>query len=158
MFESLRAHQERNNMQYYISYFGQMKNFPSNVLPVSTVKWEQEWFRGKIPHIDELVMPDNLVYQIEQKGEMCRKNCPLKAPCLFMLEFRKYLDTLNFEQLITKLELLTIDKPYIDTIILMVYEKTDVPCAERPVLQAWFKDNGLELKEWTKPSKEKSLF
>lgn len=145
-------------MQYYISYFGQMKNFPSNALPVSTVKWEQEWFSGKIPHINELVMPDSVAYQIEQKGQMCRKNCPLKAPCLFMSEFRKYLDTLNFEQLITKLELLTIDKPYIDTIILMVYEKNDVLCAERPVLQAWFKDHGLELKEWTKPSKEKSLF
>ena len=145
-------------MQYYISYFGQMKNFPPNVLPVSTVKWEQDWFRGKIPHIDELVMPDNVVYQIEQKGEMCRKNCPLKAPCLFMQEFKKYLDSLDFNQILTKLELLTLDKPNIDTIILMVYEKTDVLCAERPVFQAWFKDNGLELKEWTKPEKIKSLF
>ena len=31
--------------------------------------------------------------------------------------------------------------------VLMVYEKDDVPCAERPVLQDWFAAHGIELKE-----------
>ena len=75
-----------------------------------------------------------------------------------MREYRKYLDTLDFNQFLTKLELLTLNKPSITAIVLMVYEKTDVSCAERPVLQDWFAAHGLELKEWTKPEKIKSLF
>ena len=145
-------------MQYYISYFGQMKNIPSTMLPVSTVKWEQDWFRGKMPRLEELIMPDTVVRKLETNEVMCRKNCPLSIPCAFMSEYRKYLDTLDFDSFITKLELLTLNKPSITAIVLMVYEKTDVPCAERPVLQSWFAAHGLELKEWTKPEKIKSLF
>ena len=145
-------------MEYYISYFGQMKNLPSSMLPISTVKWEQDWFRGKIPHLEELAIPDNIVYNLEKNKVMCRKNCPLTIPCAFMREYRKYLDTLDFNQFLTKLELLTLNKPSITAIVLMVYEKTDVLCAERPVLQDWFAAHGLELKEWTKPEKIKSLF
>ena len=145
-------------MQYYISYFGQLKNIPASMMPVSTVKWEQEWFRGTMPHAEELIMPDEIVYNLDKNEVMCRKNCPLSIPCAFMKEYRKYLDTIDFDNFITKLELLTIDKPTITAIVLMVYEKTDVPCAERPVLQAWFAAHGLELKEWTKPERIKSLF
>lgn len=36
----------------------------------------------------------------------------------------------------------------IDTIIFIVHEPTSVTCGERPVLQNWFEENGLELKEW----------
>ncbi len=145
-------------MQYYISYFGQLKNIPSDLLPVSTVKWEQEWFRGTMPHLDELIVPDEIISKLEANGVMCRKNCPLSVPCPFMSEYRKYLDTLDFDRFITRLELLTLQKPTIKGIVLMVYEKTDVLCAERPVLQDWFTAHGLELKEWTKPEKVKTLF
>ena len=39
----------------------------------------------------------------------------------------------------------------------MVHEKTSCKCAERPVLQEWFKENNYELKEWV-PEKQKSLY
>ena len=39
----------------------------------------------------------------------------------------------------------------------MVHEKTSCKCAERPVLQEWFKENNYELKEWL-PEKQKSLY
>ena len=47
-----------------------------------------------------------------------------------------------------------------DTIVLMVYEKMDVKCAERPVLQEWFKAHGIELPEWKKSTGKRivSLF
>lgn len=146
-------------MNYCISYFGQMKNFPSNLFPVSTVKWEQDWFRGTMPRVEELVVPDGIVSGLAETNEMCRKNCPLSIPCKFMKRYREYLDTIDFGQLLVKLELLALDKP-VDTIVLMVYEKDNVPCAERPVLQEWFAAHGIELKEWVKPirKKETNLF
>lgn len=146
-------------MKYYISYFGQLKNFPSNLFPVSTVKWEQEWFKGTMPRIEELVLPDRIISGLEETNEMCRKNCSLSIPCKFMKRYREYLDTVNFDQLLVKLELLTLGKP-VDAIVLMVYEKNNVPCAERPVLQDWFAAHGVELKEWVKPirKKETNLF
>lgn len=136
-------------MNIYISYFGQMRNLPSNMLPVSTAKWDAQWFKGQIKRIDDLVMPDEYVVDLERNNEMCRKDCPLVAPCSFMKKYREYLDTLDFNHIIMKLNLMLLDSKA-DTIVLMVYEKTEVKCAERPVLQAWFKDNGMELPEWKK--------
>ena len=34
-------------------------------------------------------------------------------------------------------------------IILLVYEHPSCPCAERPVIQQYFKDHGYDVKEWT---------
>lgn len=146
-------------MKFYISYFGQMRNFTDNMLPVSTAKWDAKWFKG-IARIDDLVMPDSFVWELEQKDVMCRKNCPLHAPCDFMMKYKEYLNTLDFDKILAKLILLTLHNPFIDTIVLMVYEKADIQCAERPVLQQWFKEHGIELNEWTKPTIkiEQSLF
>ena len=146
-------------MKYRISYFGQLKNFTANMMPVSTVAFEQKWFQGKVERMPELVCPMEIAHQLEEKGEMCKKDCPLHAPCAFMTKYKEYLDTLDFDKILLKLELLTLKHPAVDTIVLMVYEKYDVPCAERPVLQAWFKEHGIDLIEWNKPQiKQTTLF
>ena len=146
-------------MKYYISYFARMKDFTSNMLPVSTAVFEQSWFRNQVERIPELQPPMAIATELELTNEMCRKNCPFHAPCKFMTRYKEYLDTLDFENILLKLELLTLKHPRVDTIVLMVYEKYDVPCAERPCLQAWFKEHGIELQEWNKPQKKKmSLF
>lgn len=143
-------------MKYYISYFARLKDFTSNMLPISTAAFEQKWFRDKVEHLPELTPPMSIAATLEAKGEMCRKNCPLHAPCGFMDLYKKYLDTLDFNNILLKLELLTLKHPSVDTIVLMVYEKYDVPCAERPCLQTWFKEHGIELKEWNKPQVKKT--
>jgi len=33
---------------------------------------------------------------------------------------------------------------------LLVYETPQNPCSERVVIQQWFKDHGMEIKEWLK--------
>lgn len=146
-------------MKYFISYFARLKDFTSNMLPVSTAAFEQGWFRNKVEHIPELTPPTRIMIELEATNQMCRKECPFQAPCAFMGRYREYLDSLDFDKVITKLELLTLKHPAVDTIVLMVYEKYDVTCAERPVLQAWFKEHGIELKEWNKPQiKQTNLF
>lgn len=97
--------------------------------------------------------------QFEQLEEPCQKNCPYKDKvpnCQFMEAYYKHLSSLDFNQVIKDLERIANDVKKINhydqepIIVLMVYEGTDCNCAERPVLQRWFKDNGYELKEWTK--------
>ena len=149
-------------MKYYISYFGQMRNFPSNLLPVSTVMWEQAWFAGTVEKLEELIVPQSVVSSLEAHHTMCQKNCPLSAslPCGFMAAYLNYLRTLDFNQVLMKLNLMTLRHQHVDSIALMVYEKPSCKCAERPCLQQWFKENGIELVEWEKPTakKETSLF
>ena len=149
-------------MKYYISYFGQMRNFPSNLLPVSTVMWEQAWFAGTVEKLEELIVPQSVVSSLEAHHTMCQKNCPLSLslPCGFMAAYLDYLRKLDFDQVLMKLNLMTLRHPHVDSIALMVYEKPSCKCAERPCLQQWFKENGIELVEWEKPTakKETSLF
>ena len=142
-------------MNYKISYFAQMRNFKSNVLPVSTAAWDQEWFRG-IDRIDELLIPLEAIEKLEKQRVMCQKDCKQTIPCAFMKEYKKYLDTLDFNNII---ELLNskVKSDKIDTIVLLVYEKPTTKCAERPVLQEWFAEHGIELAEWEKPNHKVSL-
>lgn len=141
-------------MKYYISYFGQMRNLPSNVLPISTVMREQPWFAGTVKRVEELVVPQVIISRLEAKHTMCQKNCALSLslPCNFMIEYLNYLRTLNFNQILSKINMMASKNPRVDSIVLMVYEKSSCKCAERPCLQQWFKENGIELKERIKSS------
>ena len=42
-----------------------MRNFPSNLLPVSTVMWEQAWFAGTVEKLEELIVPQSVVSSLE---------------------------------------------------------------------------------------------
>ena len=70
-----------------------------------------------------------------------------------MEAYYNYLKTLDFKHIVSEFERIAEDVQKINhyseepMIVLMVYEGTDCNCAERPVLQRWFKDNGYELKE-----------
>lgn len=143
-------------MKYYISYFGQMRNLPSNILPISTVMREQHWFAGTVKRVEELVVPQEIVSRLEAKHTMCQKNCVLSLPCNFMIEYLNYLRTLNFNQILSKINTMASKNPRVDSIVLMVYEKSSCKCAERPCLQQWFKENGIELKERIKSPLSKS--
>lgn len=136
-------------MKLYISYFGQMRNFTSNMLPISTATWDAQWFKG-IERIEELICPGEIAEQLERQGTMCRKQCPFTAPCEFMRRYKEYLETLDFTAVLQKILMIGLSHKNIDTIVLMVYEKDDVQCAERPVLQEWFAENGIQLPEWKK--------
>ena len=108
------------------------------------------------------IQEESLVFpreQFEQLDEPCQKDCPYKnkAPhCQFMEAYYNYLSTLDFNKLIGEFKRIAEDVKKINNyegepmIVLMVYEASTNICGERPCLQRWFKDNGYELKEWTK--------
>lgn len=162
-------------MQIYISFFGTIRYFTPNMIPVSTAggcgwPWwllkadkhkEGEFYLNK-NNIMIGIQEESLSFpreQFEQLTEPCQKDCPYKDKvpnCQFMTAYYNYLKTLDFKHIISEFERIAEDVQKINNyigesiIVLMVYEGTECNCAERPVLQKWFKDNGYELKEWTK--------
>ena len=151
-------------MKIYISYFYKVRFFKENMFGVSTAKWDPRWFHNfngeNFRYIDKngvlnglrapiLVLPDELAGEID-----CCKPCPHEPPhCRFMTAYRKYLNSLDFDDIYNRLDdlghraaaVLAVDDPIV---ILLVHEPTSCKCAERPVLQQWFAEHGVELKEW----------
>jgi len=149
-------------MKFYTSYFYQLRFFPPNLIPISTAKWDPKWFklgfdkRGVMNGLRApvLVLPDNWNnVEIE-----CGKNCG-KVPfeCNFMKAYDNYLHTLDFKDVYSRAIDLgqrviaaagRTDQDF--DIVLLVHEPASCKCAERPILQKWFRENGVEIKEWTK--------
>lgn len=158
-------------MKYYISYFYQVRNMKPHMLPISTAAFDPKWWKTGFDkngvmngfRIPELIMPEEYLKNIP-KEEMCSKDCKLgyspchiKKQCAFEQAYYSYLNTLDFKYLLYRLDFkaeLASRTHNIDTIILLVHEPPNRYCAERPVLQKWFEENGIELKEWSPDQKE----
>ena len=144
-------------MKFYTSYFAQLRNFPSNLVGLSTAVWNPKWLQSSrdkngaiwldIPPLKPGVACEGL----------CEGNCAPKHPenCDFLKTYRAQLNQINFQDFISHLQLLA------DTIKMgekledvdfafLVYEKYTNPCSERWPIQQWFRDNGMEIKEWKK--------
>lgn len=77
------------------------------------------------------------------------------SKCKFLRAYREQIYSLNFNQMVFKLETLegVIRRNFSlrgeeITFVLMVHEKPDNACSEREVLKEWFASNGFELEEW----------
>ena len=159
-------------MKIYITSFSSIRYFTPNIIPISTAGgcgWP--WWLLKSDNHKEgdfYLNKNNVMIGIQEEAlsfpkerfesleEQCQKDCPYKnkAPnCQFMSEYYNYLKTLDFNSILSNFEKAAKDvkkiNEYIDEpiIALLVYEGIDCPCAERPVLKRWFKDNGYDLEE-----------
>ena len=150
-------------MKLYISYFYQIRFFTPDMVPISTALYDPKWYRFKAPYVDKrgvlngyrmpiFNIPDDRWAQLEEQDLQCRRNCHMELPCAFMKTYKEYLDTLDFDTIMASLQ--TFEKQlnwdHEATFVLMVHESKQCQCAERPVLQEWFREHGVELKEWEK--------
>ena len=150
-------------MVVFISYFYQIRFFTPNMIPISTATWDPKWYSEGAPYVDKrgvtigyrmpvFNIPSYRWEKLERKGLQCQKNCTQEIPCEFMKEYKEYLDSLDFDEIMASLEVfgkqLEIQDP---VFVLMVHEPKTCRCAERPVLQQWFREHGVELKEWERP-------
>lgn len=142
-------------MKIYISYFAQMRNFPKQAVPFSTAMWNPSWYQGLT--LPQVVMPEEWLRPLYAENQMCQKHCPLHAPCGFMNIYYKFLNTVDFNSVMDLLltQANAASKGVEPIIILLVYEPATCDCAERPVLQRWFKEHGVDLLEWQPPEKHK---
>ena len=167
-------------INFYISYFYQIRNMKSNMLPVSTAMWDPKWFHDgkgeKWRYMDkngvingvrmiDLIMPLYKWEELVKQNESC-EHCKINngaagdlfsGMCPFMREYAKCIREKNsdFQKFITFCDgyLQFLNQRLnlcLDTIIFIVHEAPSKGCGERPELQRWFAENGMELKEWNK--------
>ena len=180
-------------INFYISYFYQIRNMKPNMLPVSTAMWDPKWFHHgrydqikftdpcgslisydvKRKYIDkngvingvrmiDLIMPLYKWEELVKRNESCEhcNDWGITGTCPFMQEYAKYIREKNpdFQKFINFCEeylyFLNIRlNLHLDTIIFIVHEAPSKGCGERPEIQRWFAENGMELKEWSKDDK-----
>lgn len=149
-------------MKIYTSYFYQLRFFKPYQIPISTAAWDPKWYYNKkqgVSYVDKngvinglradvLVLPSNLYDNECSPCHYSPPNCP------FMIKYRQYLDSLDFNDIYNRCESIAnrvqslLKFTQEPEIILMVHEPVSRLCAERPVLQQWFKDNGCPIQEW----------
>ena len=154
-------------MQWFITNFYNIRFFPKEMLPVSTCMWDPKWYQANPPVRDKrgvvngyncfrLHMPEEMYKSI--KEPCSHGNCDKLSslPCKFMTTYAQYLKDLSFESVKQQIE--EAAKRYGCTdVCLMVAERPQILCAERPVLRGWFKSHGIDLIEWTKLIKKIAL-
>lgn len=158
-------------MEYYITYWYNLRFLTEDFIPVSTCIWDPSYLKlgnGKYFKVNENnvfcgLKEEKLIFNPEvfnNMDEQCQKDCPYKDKvpnCAFMINYGKQLRQIDFKNdLIPEFERVAEEVRKVThykgepKIILMVHEKPDVLCSERPVLRQVFAENGIELKEWTK--------
>lgn len=153
-------------MNIYISYFYKVRFMRPFEVPLSTAVWDPKWFHmfhgQDYTFTDKNGVINGMRASMFAPGESCsnlcrgRENCKLNDPnsCPFLQRYRQQLNCLDFADFMGNMEkfsnelqrVMNLDRPV--DFVLLVHEAPDNPCSERGPLQAWFHDNGYELKEW----------
>lgn len=133
-------------MKIVTSYFYQIRNFTSNLIPVSVCLTDPAWYRP----------PKDKEYYIDKRGIVCglryeplivqrlgQHTCPceskeLAPACPTMLEYKQLLYSTVDKEKTLKAFKFCLNKFNADTIVLMVYEAPNNKCSERWALQKYF--------------------
>lgn len=138
------------------------------MIPLSTALWDPKWYHQFQGH-QHIYRDKNGVYngyrlEALAPGDgcdgLCRgaDQCNSHDPnsCEFLKKYREQLDQIDFNSFMKSLinfgdEMKKYDGFSGDpVIVLIVHEAPSNPCSERGVLQAWFRDHGYLLNEWSK--------
>lgn len=157
-------------MQYFITYFQNVRYLTEECIPIDTSVWAPKWLdpsNGKRQYVNEhnvligIKEESFLMTEDEMPEEMCAgRPCQYESKwphCQFLDSYWKHLQKIDFDgYLIPELNRIAEEVRKIThyegepKIILMVHEKPDNHCSERLGLVRLFKEHGIELKEWTK--------
>jgi len=160
-------------MKIYISCFNKIDTFDQNCIPISTAGGDGwPWWLYKYynqPKGSYFLSKNNVMLGIteekfssfnffESLSEKCgEKPCPYmsKVPhCQFMDKYLESIRMIDIDYLLNEFNRVAEDVRRITNyigepkIVLMVYEQPTCLCAERPVLIQYFKEHGIEVKEW----------
>ena len=148
-------------MQYFISTFYNTRYFQPHQIGISTAVWQPKYWKyeqnknGAVMGICEPLLSSAKL----SEDVICQRDCPHKNAvpnCPFLISYREYLETIDFEKLVAEFERVANEVKKINNyqqepeIVLLVYEAVNNPCSERQPLIDYFKKNGIILKEWTK--------
>ena len=93
-------------MKIYTSYFAQLRNFPSNLVGLSTAYWNPKWLQPGRDKNGAIWLDIPPFKPGENCDGLCYGKCVPKHPqdCAFLKEYRKQLDKLDFNFIISKLK------------------------------------------------------
>lgn len=150
------------------------------MIPLSTAMWDPKWYHEgqKQNHwfIDKhnvinglraepFILPLEQYQELEYIDKACGKDCGQSAPnCYFMKNYEKYLDTLDIDDIIYRCKDISKRVQAVNhfegepEIVFIVHEPKTCDCAERPVIQKWFRKHGINVTEWEKPAEQLSMF
>lgn len=144
-------------MKLYTSYFAQLRNFPPNLVGLSTAIWNPKWLNPGRDKNGAIWLDIPPLKPGRECDGLCNGKCTSKHPndCDFLKVYRKQLDRIDFKMLMEHLETLAQTIQLGENLeevnfAFLVYEKYDNSCSERAIIQQWFRDNGMEIEEWHK--------
>ena len=160
-------------MKWYISYFYQVRNLDSKVIPMSTAIWDPKWyhnfkgnsftFRDKKGVLNGLRCEKLMPTEVYDASSDCpsdgAKSCMHKSEagwCNYLTKYYNYLKGLDFDDFRRSTEELCKDiDEDCEGVCLLVHEAFDNPCSEREPLLKWFEENGIELIQFGKKDNNK---
>ena len=138
-------------MRIATSYFYQIRNFKTNMLPVSVCLSDPAWYRppeGQEYYIDkrgivcglryEPLIVQNMVSPCIGAEEICAMRLWENYKCPFLSEYEQALYSFVDKEKTLKAFEFCCNKFKADTIALIVYEAPINPCSERWALQKFF--------------------
>ena len=145
-------------MKLYTTYYYQIRNFPPNLIGLSTAMWPPKYITlGKKDNRGILVIDCPPLKPGTACNGLCNGKCNPKHPddCEFLKTYRKQLDNIDVENFLDHLEKLAAkiqtNEGLTDVdFAAIVFEAPQNPCSERVALQAWGAFCGLDIKEWKK--------
>lgn len=142
-------------MKIYTSYFAQLRKFPPNLVGLSTAIWNPKW-RPMGKDKRGVICVDCPPFKPGRECEgLCRGQCNPKHPedCAFLKTYKAQLDKINIAYMSESLGTLGTEiaknEGFTDVdFAFLVYETPTNPCSERVAIQQYFKEHGIDIKEW----------
>lgn len=142
-------------MKIYTSYFAQLRNFPKNLVGLSTAAWNPKW-RPMGKDKRGVICVDCPPFKPGRACEgLCNGKCnpPHPQDCEFLKVYKQQLDKINLTSIMENLgrlaQQISQDENLNDIdFAFLVYETPQKECSERRIIQEYFKERGIEIKEW----------
>lgn len=144
-------------MKLYTSYWGQVRNFPKNLVGLNTTVWPPRWRPFGKDKNEVLVIDCFPLKPGAECAGLCNGKCEPKHPndCKFLQTYLNQLRYIEFDHFMYQLQKLHDDICAGENLedvdfAFIVFETPANPCSERWPIQQWLKENCVEIEEWHK--------
>ena len=144
-------------MKLYTSYFAQLRNFPPNLVGLSTAIWNPKWLQPRRDKNGAIWLDVPPLKPGRECDGLCAGKCNPKHPqdCAFLKVYYEQLKKIDYFKFMNKLfdlhdKICESEGMTELDFAFLVYETPQNPCSERAMIQKWFHENGMEIEEWHK--------
>ena len=136
-------------MRIFTSYWAKVRDFPTNLIGLNTTVWPPKYRPLGRDNRGVLVLNCNPLIPGHECNYLCRGKCnpPHPQDCAFLQTYRKQLDKIDFNEFYSYMQKLSEKYENADFAFIM-FEPPMRECSERIQIQAWLRDNGVEVEEW----------